>query len=194
MNDLILVKNIQEGIKVEFSLDRLASLHSNIYYKMVNSYIADSNTSLKEELFGECKYHIFYAAKEYDFDKKSKFSTYLANKTKWMCLNINTKNKRVLSNLDLMYKSTVNAPIESNPIDLKNMINQEVLRKVFSMAKIDSDSRIEKIFNLRYVEGEKNKVMPWKNVCKHVGMSIQGCINIHNNFINKIKEGLINDK
>ena len=194
MNDLILVKNIQEGVKVEFSLDKLNDLHSKIFYKMINSYISDSNISLKEELFKECKYHMFFAAKEYNFTKKAKFSTYLANKTKWMCLNINTKNKRVLSNLELISQMRSSHTEESSTLEIKKMINNEVLNKVFSIANNHSDSRVVKIFDLRYVQGEKNKVMPWKNVCKHIGLSIQGCINIHNNFLNTIKKGIINDK
>jgi hypothetical protein len=161
---------------------------------MINSYISDSNISLKEELFKECKYHMFFAAKEYNFTKKAKFSTYLANKTKWMCLNINTKNKRVSSNLELISQMRSSHTEESSTLEIKKMINNEVLNKVFSIANNHSDSRVVKIFDLRYVQGEKNKVMPWKNVCKHIGLSIQGCINIHNNFLNTIKKGIINDK
>jgi hypothetical protein len=33
--------------------------------------------------------------------------------------------------------------------------------------------------------------MPWKRIAKKLDLSIQGCINIHNNFIEKIKKELI---
>ena len=40
---------------------------------------------------------------------------------------------------------------------------------------------------MRYVIGEKNKVMPWKKISKELNMSIQGCINIHNSAIEEFK-------
>ena len=49
------------------------------------------------------------------------------------------------------------------------------------------DERISKIFTMRYVDGYKNKVMPWKQVSEEIAMSIQGCINIHDSTIKKLK-------
>ena len=49
------------------------------------------------------------------------------------------------------------------------------------------DSRISQIFSMRYVEGSKNKVMPWKEVSQKIDMSIQGCINIHDATVQKLK-------
>ncbi len=43
---------------------------------------------------------------------------------------------------------------------------------------------------MRYIIGKKNKVMPWKNIGKKMDLSIQGCINIHNSAIKKIKQTL----
>jgi DNA-directed RNA polymerase specialized sigma24 family protein len=193
MDDLILVKNIQEGKNESHCLNKLYEYHSKIFYKMINSFISDSNASLKEELFKECKYHIYFAAKEFDFSKKTKFSTYLANRTKWMCLNINHKNKRTLNVIDysaqeehLRVKGNRAEHFAQNEID--DLLDKEVFNKVILMAKENKDRRIGKIFQLRYVDGNKNKVMPWKSISSKLKMSIQGCINIHNNFINKVKE------
>lgn len=195
MNDLILVKNIQQGIDEEFALEKLHNLHSKIFYKMVNAFISDTNKSLKEELFKECKYHIYFAAKNFDFEKNTKFSTYLANIIKWNCLNLNLKNKRSINN----FFSEIGLSQEEENEDQSfvkadersKIINNEIIEKVFSIAKSHSDARILKIFELRYVDGNKNKVMPWKLVSKEIGMSIQGCINIHNKFLKDIKKGQI---
>jgi DNA-directed RNA polymerase specialized sigma subunit len=46
------------------------------------------------------------------------------------------------------------------------------------------------IFEMRYVTGSKNRVMPWKKIGEKLSMSVQGCINIHNNTIEKIKTKL----
>jgi hypothetical protein len=46
---------------------------------------------------------------------------------------------------------------------------------------------------MRYIEGSKNKVMPWNKVCKTVDLSIQGCINVHDKAIKHIKKELNKD-
>jgi len=189
MNDLILVQNIQNDKDLEFSLENLYKLHCNIFYKMVNNYISDSNKTLKKELINECKYHIFFAAREFKFDKNAKFSTYLANKTKWMCLNINTKNKRTINNLSELSNCMLSNPDESSGIN--DLIKTELINKVFLLAEKSKDDRVIRIFNLRYKEGFNNKVMPWRNVGQKIGLSIQGCINVHNNFLNNIRQGVI---
>jgi len=188
MNDIILIKNIQNGINEDFCLDKLCNLHSNIYFKMINAFISDKNISLKQELFAECKYQIYFAAKEFDFSKNTKFSTFLANKIKWACLNINMKNRRTSVFSDVLSEITTSMENKVQDNQMTSLMKQEILEKIFVIANKSSDKRISKIFTLRYIDGEKNKVMPWKNVSKELNLSIQGCINIHNNFINSIKE------
>ena len=46
---------------------------------------------------------------------------------------------------------------------------------------------------MRYIIGERNKVMPWKKISEELNMSIQGCINIHNSTIDKIKTEINKD-
>jgi hypothetical protein len=52
------------------------------------------------------------------------------------------------------------------------------------------DKRIKKIFDMRYVIGEKNSVMPWRKICKEVDLSIQGCINVHDRGLKIIRDKL----
>ena len=52
------------------------------------------------------------------------------------------------------------------------------------------DKRVEKIFEMRYVIGVKNKVMPWKQIGDKMNLSIQGCINIHNSAVEHVRENL----
>ena len=75
----------------------------------------------------------------------------------------------------------------------KNISRDDFLKKVLSIIKKDPDSRIAKIFSMRYLEGDNNKVMPWKNIGDNLELSIQGCINIHDKAINKIKKELSKD-
>ena len=58
------------------------------------------------------------------------------------------------------------------------------------MIKKNPDARVEKIFNMRYIIGSKNRVMPWNKIGKELNLSIQGCINIHNSAIKQVKQEL----
>jgi len=40
---------------------------------------------------------------------------------------------------------------------------------------------------MRYGSGN-NKLTPWRSIAEELCMSIQGCINVHNRFINKVKK------
>jgi len=174
-------------------LRELVNRHSGIYISMVNNYSPPSTSSVnshKDDLLNDKDYYIYQAALKYDDSKKTKFSTYLGNETRWMCLNLYNKNKnsKEIPDPNELYSSTY---LGEDRFIVS--INEEILKKIMSIAKKEPDTRVSKIFQLRYIDGEKNKVMPWNKVCKFVDLSIQGCINVHNKAIKKIKEELSKD-
>ena len=67
------------------------------------------------------------------------------------------------------------------------LIENELLEKIKFEIKNESDFRVAKIFSMRYFDSDTNKLTSWKVISKELKMSIQGCINIHNKFIKKIK-------
>jgi DNA-directed RNA polymerase specialized sigma subunit len=174
-------------------LRELVNRHSGIYISMVNNYSPPATSSInshKDDLLNDKDYYIYQAALKYDDSKNTKFSTYLGNETRWMCLNLYNKNKnsKEISDPNELYSSTY---LGEDRFIVS--INEEILQKIMSIAKKEPDTRVSKIFQLRYIDGEKNKVMPWNKVCKFVDLSIQGCINVHNKAIKKIKEELNKD-
>lgn len=188
LEDEFLISHIQSGIHDNIYLKELVSRHSGIYLDMLNSYVrTDALLSNKAELIQEKEYRIYQAALKYNPDKKTKFSTFLGNETKWMCLNMYNRNKRVgeisLDEELLDVYNYKNKETEDN-------IDRELFSRVIDIVSDFPDDRISKIFNMRYIEGFKNKVMPWKQISEEVNMSIQGCINIHNSTINKLKNRL----
>tara|TARA_R100000008_G_scaffold86896_1_gene82574 strand:+ start:3702 stop:4181 length:480 start_codon:yes stop_codon:yes gene_type:complete len=153
---------------------------------MINNYVPGNTIfTNKDELIADKEYNIYQAALKYDPTRKTKFSTYLGNETKWMCLNIYNKNKRHPE------IATENELLESNSHinthEHEKNIEKELFKKVMSIIEEYPDDRISQIFDMRYIEGSKNKVMPWKNISDKLDMSIQGCINIHNSTIAKLK-------
>ena len=63
---------------------------------------------------------------------------------------------------------------------------KESINLVMKMAEEQKDTRIKKILDMRYGL-TYNKPHGWKEVAESLKMSIQGCIDIHDKFISKIK-------
>jgi len=184
LEDFQLVENIKKNKKTEDSLGELIGRHTGIYLDIVNKYTQNGNLTNKLDLIDEKDYNIYQAALKYKSDKGTKFPTFLGNETKWICLNkYNKKKKEPQINIE-----------DIKEIDILNTRNEKINREdleVFSEAikfsKEHKDKRVKKIFEMRYITGEKNKVMPWKKISEELDMSIQGCINIHNSAVEKFK-------
>ena len=184
LEDFQLVENIKKNKKTEDSLQELIGRHTGIYLDIVNKYTQNGNLTNKLDLIDEKDYNIYQAALKYKSDRGTKFPTFLGNETKWICLNkYNKKKKEPQISID-----------DIKEIDILNTRNEkinkedlEVFSEAIKFSKIHKDKRVEKIFEMRYITGEKNKVMPWKKISKELDMSIQGCINIHNSAVEKFK-------
>jgi hypothetical protein len=66
------------------------------------------------------------------------------------------------------------------------MEDVENLKNIFKIVGKSNDTRVQKIFKMRY--SGKNKLTPWKKIAKKLDLSIQGCINIHNKYLEEIKK------
>jgi DNA-directed RNA polymerase specialized sigma24 family protein len=190
MDDLQLVENIKKSKNTESSLKELVTRHSGIYYSMINRYVPDQSlVCSKADLMEERDFHIYNAALKFDSEKGTKFSTFLGNETKWLCLNSYNKAKKKYcevtspEDLDFLDKLDLGEPVDLN-----------LLNEIFYMVERHPDHRVSKIFRLRYKDGIGDKLLPWKSVAPHVHLSIQGCINVHNSVIADIKNKLAKEE
>ena len=195
MSDSELIDSLRQESNSGECLMELVSRHSGIYMTMVHNYTPNPSSSApayKNELLSDKNYYIYQAALKYDESKKTKFSTYLGNETRWMCLNLYNKTKnRSMREIELNKPEMRDIAEEVNFNE--KSISKEFLDKVMSIAEKDPDSRISKIFKMRYLDPDSNKVTPWKTIGSSLNLSIQGCINIHNKAIVKIKKELSKD-
>jgi RNA polymerase sigma factor (sigma-70 family) len=188
LTDIELIESIQEGGKSSSTaIQEIISRHSGIFIDIINHYVPCNNPFCnKDELIEDKCFYIYKAAMKYDPNRGTKFSTHLGNEAKWLCLNTYNKNKNKLEipSSDTAYDTgqTVNPHREA--------ARNESYRKILEIINGHPDDRVKKIFNMRYIEGEQNKVMPWKRISAELEMSIQGCINIHNSTVKKIKTKL----
>jgi hypothetical protein len=184
LEDFQLVENIKKNKKTEDSLHELIGRHTGIYLDIVNKYTQNGNLTNKLDLIDEKDYNIYQAALKYKSDRGTKFPTFLGNETKWICLNkYNKKKKEPQISIDDIRE----IDILSTKSEKINKEDLEVFSEAIKFSKEHEDKRVEKIFEMRYITGEKNKVMPWKKISEELDMSIQGCINIHNSAVEKFK-------
>lgn len=190
ISDLELVENIQNDVNIEESLKTLVDRHSGIYLDMVNSYASPNNPYIDyNELIKDKEYRIYHSAVKFDKSKGAKFSTYLGNETKWMCLNTYNRNKR-RPVWHSEYLENMPNKEEQECDTISESIKQDLFNKVLNIIETHPDRRVEKIFKMRYIIGNKNKVMSWKQIGDEMNLSIQGCINIHNSAVETFKEHL----
>ena len=181
MDDLSLIEKIRDqGDSSCFQ--EIVNRHSGIYLQMVHSYaprsIAIDNIN---DLLDSKESHIYDAIQNFDETRNIKFSTYLGNHTRWLCLN--AANKKAHIQLD----ENFDREFESSEVIEK--ADSDTLNKVFKYIEDNEDSRVAKIFKMRYVSiGGKRKLVPWRKIAKEINLSIQGCINIHNSTLKKLKK------
>jgi DNA-directed RNA polymerase sigma subunit (sigma70/sigma32) len=184
LEDLQLVDNIKKDTETEVCLQELIGRHTGIYLDIVNKYTINGNTTNRLDLIDEKDYNIYQAALKYEGDRGTKFPTFLGNETKWICLNKFNKRKRDPQlSIDDVKESDM---LQTKKEKIKKE-DLEVFSEAIKLSKVHKDKRVEKIFEMRYITGEKNKVMPWKKISEELNMSIQGCINIHNSAVEKFK-------
>jgi len=185
--DLQLISNVK-NTNDEESLKELIDRHSGIYVDMVNKYIPKSIEGVcKEDILDDKNFCIYDAVIKFDESKNTKFSTYVGNLARWKCLNIyNKKIKFPQNNIDdiSLVKDHRSYNLSKNS-EISMIEDEENLDRIFNLIKNSEDPRVEKIFKMRYKNGKK--LTPWKKIAKKLGLSIQGCINIHNKHLQEIK-------
>jgi len=186
LTDLIKEENSEDA------LNELISRHSGIYVDMLKKFGWHCLTqSQVMDIMGDKDYVIYKAALEYD-ENKAKFSTHLANKTKWMCLTQKTKNKnsKVTGNfneIEFCQKDNSSTPDESCKTN-------DTFSRILNLINKHKDKRLKTIFHERYFCGKKGKLKPWKEVARKINLSAQGCINIHDKAIKEFNYKINNEK
>ena len=190
--DTELAHNLQNDIESEASLQELVNRHSGIFLDIVNNYVPNNSpTSHKQDIIDEIQYYIYNAGLKYDQTRGAKFSTFLGNEAKWLCLNQHYKNKKYLLAASPEGEFAFhNRAKEDDEAGNSPHVNEALLCKIFEIIEKHPDERVRRIFKIRYVAPEFNKLTPWQQVGKKLKMSIQGCINIHNSAIKIIRKNL----
>ena len=153
LSDLQLINNIKQKKKVDECLQELIDRHSGIYLDIVNSFLKNcNNDSLKNEIINDKEYAIYNSVLKYDENRGTKFSTFLGNEAKWMCLNASNKNKKYVELNDSTYNfENLQDDSEIHFSQFKDQILKEFKHQISQ----HPDKRIQKIFSMRYSGNKK---------------------------------------
>jgi len=186
LSDLELINKIKKEEEVESCLEELINRHSGIYLEIVNSFLRNcDNSSIRDEIISEKAYAIYNTALKYDETRGAKFSTFLGNEAKWICLNASNKNKKFVALNDQTFDFE-KIKAETNIEKIKQ--EEEILKSFNEELEKVNDERIKKIFKMRY--SGNRKLTPWRKISKKMNLSIQGCINIHNAALKTISKNI----
>ena len=189
-SDNYLIKEIKKGKNDNF-LKELISRHSGIYVEMVRRYGQKHLTHTQiNDLMDEKDFNIYEAALDYEEDK-SKFSTYLANRTRYHCLTNKTINKKSANFVNFNDVEFEQEDKALNPC--QEFSQKEFLKKICFLIEEHEDKRVTEIFKQRYFSGVGSKLKSWKAIASELNLSIQGCIDIHNRTIEQFKKKIQND-
>jgi DNA-directed RNA polymerase specialized sigma subunit len=196
-----IISEIQSGINISENFVEISKRHSAIFYKTASKLLLYKSKCEIKDFYCDKDSIIFKVIQDYKPNKNSKFSTYLANRVKWMCYNEYHHHKKNLTynnNSFSMNDDACNNEIEydNSCENYSKCLNHENFKNFLKKIENEKDFRTKKIFQLRYFEGETNKLMPWKIVGEHkdVQLSVQGCINIHNKYLRKFQNEKLQNK
>ncbi len=171
--------------------NRHIGLAMNIYGRYSN--ILNSFNFKIDDFKDEIDYLIYTSARNFDLRrKKIKFSTYLAEQTKYFCLNKITelkKKKSIEAEPEDIIRLMDDCFKQSNSIKKNNIDMCDYLMSILEQFK---DKRIIEIFKLRYFSG--NKKMTYKEIGAILNCTNQTIKNIHDKAIIFLKNKLTNDK
>jgi RNA polymerase sigma factor (sigma-70 family) len=187
--DQELAAQVRETACDEGALKELIFRHSGIFMDMLKAYGGKSfNQNQLNDFIDQKDSVIYEAAQKYD-PERSKFSTFLANTTKYLCLSEKTKFQKhsIMTSLE----ETEFCQSDNSPTPDEDCLQNESMEKIKDMITNYHDKRVQQIFKMRYFETNNNKLTPWKKIAKTLDLSAQSCINIHDKtlkiFQNRVK-------
>lgn len=174
--DIKLVNRVKNDSCSE-SVNVLIEKHSPLCYNILQKFypLLSKKGYSKDEVFNDKNFLIYKSIQTFKPSKKTKFSTWLGNFTRYHCLNmLNSKKKQFLLSIEddsiknLIQKQEQQEPEPSNIEEYVSYILEDL-----------KDDRIKKIYMMRYFSKDGKK-KTWKHIASKLGVSSQTVINIHN--------------
>lgn len=183
LSDNELVKEVKDNACSD-SLLELSKRHSKLCFSVYNQYQNGITAAGKnfEDVVRDKDLMIWKSCLSFDLNKGSKFSTWLANQVTYQCLTEVSRNRN--NNLSLedeeaqVFLSNQTGTYDQNP-HLKDYFTH-----ILTSLK---DTRIHKIYDMRYFDGEFRS---WDSIGKEMKLSIETVIKLHDKGLDFLKRKL----
>ena len=189
VEDLELVREVKEK-KSEDALLELIERHSGLFYKTISKNLPFSKNSWNIDELVERKEHLFYEAIEtFDPDRNIKFHTWLANKTKYLCLSQRSKLREEPDFCE--FDEGFGKETDLSP-DSYLSKKEEVERILFLSSKRFTPTALE-IFEKKYLGGEKRAGLSFSEIAEEMEISPQAVQASHAKTLKVIKKVIKNE-
>ena len=168
----------------ESALLELVNRHSGLYYKTVAKNAPFCRVDdIKDDYYRRKEAEIFKAAKSFDENKGSKFSSWLSNQTRYTLLTERSFEKKEPSFSE--FKEEYGGVTEDTPeteLDRKDQVEQ-----ILSFVKDNFNDRIMRIFKLKWF-GNDGRGMNFDQIGEEENISSQAAHQNYTLAFNKVKE------
>lgn len=179
LDDLYLINQIKENNDSN-SFNELINRHTGIYNTMVYKYLHTNNSGDYHDLIENREYNFYSFIKDYDSSKNMKFSTFVGDRTKYLCLS---KNQEVTKVAYLELEDNTISDLEEPDNNLINKDSHSILLKTINEIK---NSRFKDIMTLRFLSS--NKVLTWREVADKIGVTPQCVHKTYQDNIDQFKK------
>ncbi len=176
LTDKELIRRIKSDADSEAFLE-ICRRYENIFYRICHKY--DKRVQAAglncDDIFEEKNTIIFHCINTFDFNRKTKLSTWIGNYARYLCLNSIKSRQHIFPSDDVeIQKAIENSQSDSTIMETDSIKND----KDYFMNILDriGDKRIADIIRLRYFSDKK---LIWKKIAKKLNLSVQTCINLN---------------
>lgn len=187
-NDVQLTSRVKNDACSD-SFVELCRRYENVYYKICQRYTpalvaCGLNPS---DIYKEKDFIMYHCARTFNPEKKAKFSTWVGNYARYLCLNsINAKRFIIPTDSDDLQRFVEERQAKN---DFQSSADTGNLHK-FLHEVLDNieDKRISSIIKMRYLDGEKKT--HWNEIAKNLNISSQTAIHLHHRGMKLIQRKL----
>jgi RNA polymerase sigma factor (sigma-70 family) len=167
-------------------LKELVNRHGGMFFNIGKKYCTSCNLDLNE--LNDNKYWvIFNAAKTFNPNKGSKFSTWLGNQVRFFCLNYKNKNNKLVtiedSNLEFFLNESIKKENSTN--------KKENINNIVDLFNQITDPNTKNAIYYRYFY-DKERILNYSEIAEILKVTPQTVLNWHNKFIKFAKKKLTN--
>ena len=178
VDDYSLIQKIKEE-KDNNSFNELVNRHTGIYNTTVYRYLHTNNSGDYHDFISNREYNFYSFINDFKPEKNVKFSTFVGDRTRYLCLSKNYSFDKVINEeLNEEYFTEESPDSYLLDKDMHNLLLEEI--------ENIKNKQFKEIMKLRFLSS--NKILTWKEVAQKLGVSTQLVNRTYNDNIDNFKK------